>query len=222
MVLLKERSIVMKRALDRLTLLAGAVIFLWALAGCNNRFTVTLDKDSYTDGDNGIATLGNKGPATAYLPGCSQFSYEKLVDGQWTDQGPGVVCVWEGYVIPVAPADSYVSAFTAKDAGFWRLRYLVAFGCIEGKPMSEADCKTQITIYSPQFQVTAVAHETGCLETGGTISTANCCQSSGDFPNTCLIGACGCAPEYSHEVSVCVCPDDMCFDGTACVNRAVQ
>ena len=75
---------------------------LWALAGCNNIFTVTLDKESYTAGDNGTATLGNKGPVTAYLPGCSQFSYEKLVDGTWTDQGPAVVCVWEGNVVPVA------------------------------------------------------------------------------------------------------------------------
>ena len=203
-------------------LLTGAVIFLWALAGCNNSFTVTLDKSSYTAGDNGTATLKNKSPATAYLPGCSQFFYEKLVDGQWTDQGPGVVCVWEGNVVPVAAGSSHESAFTAKDAGIWRLRYLIAFGCTEGKPMSQADCQTQITIYSPQFQVAGGAQDTGCLETGGTISTANCCQSSSDFPNTCLIGACGCAPEYSHQVSVCVCPDDMCFDGTACVKRVVQ
>jgi len=112
----------MKKASGSLVLLTGAVIFLCALAGCNNSFTVTLDKDSYTDGDNSTATLTNKGPVTAYLPGCSQFSYEKLVDGQWTDQGPGVVCVWEGNVVPVAAGSSHVSAFTAKDASFWRLR----------------------------------------------------------------------------------------------------
>ena len=122
----------------------------------------------------------------------------------------------------VDPSGSYVSAFTAKNAGFWRLRYLVAYGCIEGKPMSEADCTVQITIYSPQFQVAGGAQDTGCVESGGTVSTANCCQSSGDFPNTCAVGACGCALEYSHEVSVCECPEDMCFDGTTCVNRAVQ
>jgi len=212
----------MKKTSGRLAFLCCTVIFLCALAGCNNSFTVTLDNDSYTAGDNGTATLNNKSPVTAYLPGCSQFSYEKLVDGQWTDQGPAVVCVWEGNVIPVAPAGSYVSAFTAKDAGTWRLRYLVAFGCTEGKPMSEANCQAQINIYSQEFQVAGGAQDTGCVESGGTVSTANCCQSSGDFPNTCLIGACGCAPEYSHEVSVCVCPDGTCFDGTACVNRAVQ
>lgn len=212
----------MKRALDRLALLAGAVIFLWALAGCNNSFTVTLDKSSYTAGDNGTATLSNKGPATAYLPGCSQFSYEKLVDGQWTDHGPAVVCVWEGNVVPVAAGSSHESAFTAKDAGTWRLRYLVAFGCTEGKPMSEADCTSQITIYSPQFQVSGDSQDNGCVESGGIVKTSLCCRGIGDFPSTCAVGACGCAPENSHIILACLCPDDMCFDGTACVNRAVQ
>jgi hypothetical protein len=209
----------MKKTSIRLAFLCCAVIILCAVIGCKNNFTVTLDKDSYTAGDSGTATLANKGPVTAYLPGCSQFNYEKLVDGAWADQGPAVVCVWEGNVVPVTAGSNYDSAFTAKDAGTWRLRYLTAFGCTEGKPLSQADCKTQITIYSPVFQVAGDAPETGCVKTGGTISTANCCQSSGDFPNTCAVGACGCAPEYSHEVSVCVCPDDMCFNGTACVKR---
>jgi hypothetical protein len=212
----------MNKALDRLAFLCVAVIFLCTLAGCEKSFTMTLDRDSYTAGDSGSATLANKGPVTAYLPGCNQFSYEKLVNGQWTDKGPSVVCVWEGNVVPVAAGSAHESAFTAKDDGTWRLRYLVAFGCTEGKPMSQANCKTQITIYSPEFQVNGGSQDNGCVESGGAVSTAKCCQSSGDFPNTCMVGACGCAPEYSHEVSVCVCPDGMCFDGTACVKRAVQ
>ena len=56
-----------------------------------------------------------------------------------------------------------------------------------------------------------------CTESGGTIETQLCCLSSGDFPNTCLIGACGCSPENSHNVSVCSCGDGKCFDGTRCV-----
>jgi hypothetical protein len=215
---IKER-IVMKKASGRLALLTCAVIFLCALAGCENNFTVTLDTNSYTAGDSGTATLANKSLVTAYLPGCSQFSYEKKIGGQWTDQGPAVVCVWEGTVVPVAAGSSHESAFTARKAGIWRLRYLVAFGCTEGKPLSEADCAARITIYSRQFLVAAVAHNAGCVESGGIVSTANCCLSSGDFPNTCLTGACGCAPENSHEVSVCECSEDMCFDGRACVKR---
>jgi heat shock protein HslJ len=57
-----------------------------------------------------------------------------------------------------------------------------------------------------------------CARGGGTGGTASCCSLVGDFPNTCLTGACGCATEHSHPVRVCRCPDGRCFDGTACVD----
>ncbi len=56
-----------------------------------------------------------------------------------------------------------------------------------------------------------------CEAEGGEVSTGLCCESVGDFPNNCLIGACGCAPEYSHEVLTCTCPQGMCWDGSHCV-----
>jgi hypothetical protein len=51
-----------------------------------------------------------------------------------------------------------------------------------------------------------------CTSTGGTVTTNLCCTSVSDFPNTCLIGACGCAPSSSHTVNVCSCPATKCFD----------
>jgi hypothetical protein len=57
----------------------------------------------------------------------------------------------------------------------------------------------------------------GCIQSGGTVSTALCCQATESFPNTCAIGACGCAPDASHEVDVCICPANTCFDGESCV-----
>ena len=59
--------------------------------------------------------------------------------------------------------------------------------------------------------------EQACTASGGTVQTALCCSSAGDFPNNCLIGACGCSPDNSHNVKVCACPEGKCFDGTACV-----
>lgn len=59
--------------------------------------------------------------------------------------------------------------------------------------------------------------ETGCVESGGTVGTALCCGAVSDFPNTCLVGACACAPEDSHEVTVCECAEGDCFNGTRCV-----
>lgn len=56
----------------------------------------------------------------------------------------------------------------------------------------------------------------GCAESGGTVGESLCCQSAGDFPNNCLIGACGCAPAYSHTIKVCNCAAGKCWDGTTC------
>ena len=56
-----------------------------------------------------------------------------------------------------------------------------------------------------------------CLSSGGTATTKTCCSSASDFPNTCVIGACGC--HGGKETIVCNCPDGMCFDGTNCVPR---
>jgi hypothetical protein len=59
--------------------------------------------------------------------------------------------------------------------------------------------------------------ETACINSGGTVSTSLCCQSVSDFPNLCLIGACGCSSENSHEVKICNCPENECFNGNQCV-----
>jgi heat shock protein HslJ len=56
-----------------------------------------------------------------------------------------------------------------------------------------------------------------CTRSGGTVEQGSCCRIVGDFPNTCLLGACGCAPEDSHVVQVCRCPAGRCFDGKSCV-----
>jgi len=58
--------------------------------------------------------------------------------------------------------------------------------------------------------------EKACTNSGGTVTTKLCCVSASDFPNTCLIGACGCAPTDSHEVKFCDCGDGKCWDGTKC------
>lgn len=60
--------------------------------------------------------------------------------------------------------------------------------------------------------------EQGCSLSGGILKDSLCCQSASDFPNSCLIGACGCSPDNSHQVKVCDCGTDKCFDGKNCVN----
>ena len=59
--------------------------------------------------------------------------------------------------------------------------------------------------------------EQACMNSGGSISTALCCNLTDDFPNLCLIGPCGCSPTNSHQVKVCDCGEGKCFNGESCV-----
>lgn len=56
-----------------------------------------------------------------------------------------------------------------------------------------------------------------CVDSGGIIEKSLCCKSSNEFPNLCLIGACGCSPDNSYEVRVCNCEEGKCFNGCECV-----
>jgi len=64
--------------------------------------------------------------------------------------------------------------------------------------------------------------EQACINSGGTVGTESCCKSSEDFPNSCLIGACGCAPADSREVKVCNCGTDKCFNGNKCLGTGEE
>jgi hypothetical protein len=61
--------------------------------------------------------------------------------------------------------------------------------------------------------------ESICLTTGGKVFASFCCKTAQDFPNSCLIGACGCSPENSKEVKTCDCGPEKCFDGNGCRQR---
>jgi hypothetical protein len=71
-------------------------------------------------------------------------------------------------------------------------------------------------VVSPLGGSVGCVPETGCLLSGGAVDTATCCGAVDDFPNTCTIGACSCAPEDSHEVNVCACGPGRCFNGLFC------
>ena len=60
--------------------------------------------------------------------------------------------------------------------------------------------------------------EQACVDAGGQVSTSLCCKSTNDFPNLCLIGPCACAPDNSHQVKICDCGPDKCFNRSKCVS----
>jgi hypothetical protein len=56
-----------------------------------------------------------------------------------------------------------------------------------------------------------------CERVGGTVETVLCCADTaerGNFPDMCLVGACGCSPDNSIDVEVCACPEGQCWDGS--------
>jgi hypothetical protein len=69
---------------------------------------------------------------------------------------------------------------------------------------------------------TPSAEELACTTSGGTVQTSECCLSSGDFPNMCMIGACGCSLENSHNVKKCICGEGKCWNGTTCAPSTVS
>lgn len=80
-------------------------------------------------------------------------------------------------------------------------------------------CKAFCRKYPDKCAETEEDDEQACTDSGGTVSNATCCTSASDFPNTCLIGACGCSPENSHEVKTCDCGTGKCFNRRSCVNQ---
>ena len=113
-----------------------------------------LSKTTFPTLETVTSTLHNDSRKKAYLPGCAAYNTEKLENGQWTDQGPDKICVWEGFVIPLARGKSATADVTVNEAGTYRLRYTVAFGCQEKKPMSQARCQRTTSVLTPSFVVT--------------------------------------------------------------------
>jgi hypothetical protein len=60
-----------------------------------------------------------------------------------------------------------------------------------------------------------------CTSTGGTVTTANCCANGvASFPDTCVIGACGCSPASSVTIMICSCAAGCFSPGVGCVASA--
>jgi len=72
---------------------------------------------------------------------------------------------------------------------------------------------SEVTHTSPQPAQNQTMEEL-CIAGGGTVKTQQCCKSVVDFPNTCLVGGCGCSPENSHEIKVCDCGEVKCWNST--------
>lgn len=48
------------------------------------------------------------------------------------------------------------------------------------------------------------------------------CETTDDFPDTCIIDPCVCPPESNYLAKACDCGMDKCFNANECVARQVQ
>lgn len=178
-------------------------LIMMGAKGCELR--ADTDRTEYSQGDNGTTRLYNETDMTVHLPGCSTFSYEKLEDGAWVDQGPDVICVWEGIARPLGAGEIHTAPFVGKEAGTYRHRFQVGFGCAENKPMSQADCDGFQDVFTPSYEVTAP--EQGCDHYGKTFAVG---ESFWDFDrcNRCMCAGgdlAACTEKY------CMCTGDEWF-----------
>lgn len=88
-------------------------------------------------------------------------------------------------------------------------------------PIPPIISQKQAVLSPPGIISPVLATYDSCTSSGGSVVTMRCCKSVSDFPNTCLIGACGCSPENSKPTKVCDCGPGRCFNGTACVGTAM-
>ncbi len=148
--------------------------------------------------------LGGDGRATVKAD-CNRGSGAYHLDGRSLSLGPFVTT--RATCPPGSLADRYlaqlaqVAAWAEKD-GKLRLTTRADGAVLEFQPAPGADG--------------VLSGAERCRRSGGTVEAAACCGLVGEFPNTCLVGACGCSPEASRPVSTCRCPAGQCFDGSSC------
>jgi len=87
------------------------------------------------------------------------------------------------------------------------------------QPQAEKTDSINDTTEETKNQTFIKQKKLSCIGSGGTVANQSCCKAVEDFSNNCIIGGCGCSPDNSHEVEVCNCPEEQCFDGNVCVQR---
>jgi hypothetical protein len=99
------------------------------------------------------ARIKNLSSETIFIPGCSVFSWERKENGYWVYKGPDVNCIWEGKAQEIPPQGEYHDTLSQSESGIWRLVSTYGAECARNTPLSQANCKTNFTIYSPTFYV---------------------------------------------------------------------
>jgi hypothetical protein len=182
----------------------------------------------YPLGAEGSARLHNDGDVTVYLPGCQEHFFERWDGAAWVIDGPVVFCEWEGYILPVAAGTVFDTSVDSPvtpggfelDPGRWRVRFPVGYGCIEGQPMSTAECTSTQEVYTPAFEVSATPE---CGDPDIMARYAEC--SSATDADACEALGGTWAPLGLNPDPICQCPtgdgDCPCSQNSDCVTACL-
>ena len=121
--------------------------------------SLTTDKDVYSSGAQGISEVTNDASFTIFLPGCSAFQRQQYDGTKWVDVTPEHLCIVEGTAIAIPSRGRARFSFLAKNPGIFRLNYQIAWGCLQGMPLSQASCSSHAFVHTPVFAVSFASGE---------------------------------------------------------------
>jgi hypothetical protein len=202
--------------------------------GILNTATLTLTNSTVAGDSDGIFNAGGTLTLTNSLVdgGCYLEGPDNTSNG-YNIESPGDTCGFDQLTDQVNVSADDLKLGPLQDNGGSTMTHALLPGSVAIDVIPEAECldadgeplttdqrgqprPVGATCDVGSFEVQPPPAES-CLQSGGTVSTGLCCQAVEFFPNTCTTGACGCAPDASHEVDVCICPTNTCFDGESCV-----
>jgi hypothetical protein len=129
----------------------------------NSPIYLTVDKLVYAPEDTIRVTLHNNSDEPVFLEGCNHLYLATKTDTGWI--APGVRCVWEGFAVKILPRGSFNEKHPPRYfRGLHKFFARVYFGCLDGKPISEAKCADRTILYSPQFAVSGYGNAAGNIE----------------------------------------------------------
>ncbi len=124
-----------------------------AFTGRIFKVSLRTSKTVYSSSDTIRVVLENNSDLPIFIRGCSPLEIGTEEYGVWT-YSPMYWCFWEGFAKKVPPRSTYEESYPAGHyAGVHKFTVTVYFDCKEGKPVSDAECKKQTQIFSPEFTV---------------------------------------------------------------------
>ncbi len=143
------------------TICLNLIIVALMMSGCTDGVTdedyqvieLNVGKPIYAPEDTVSVRLNNYTYSPIFLDGCSQFWLATKTDAGWVET-PLTICEREGILVKIRSGGTFGQKYPA---GYWVGRHKfvaqISTGCLEGKPSSEAQCRSAHRIESSEFMV---------------------------------------------------------------------